>query len=165
MTAIERIEKAARAARIDVRPAALARELILTAPTSRLWVRYDRIGRLLGAQVDNKGRCSIWPAADVESRIVSWIGNHTQAAAPDPFEVMESSNEAADAFAQGGASGLAQLDERRRDNGFWPVVVQVEPDVFEVRQHGEAISFLGAEAEALRDQLVELLGPAPSDVR
>jgi hypothetical protein len=247
MTAIGRVEAAAMTAGLDVRAGKLRRELIITASdTSRMWLGYDRAGRLTGAQVDGPHRSRTMPAADLERRVMSWLDVHrtdtvipaavdvmanldrqheddpsevSYAATVDPFDVVESSTEAADAFTQGGASGLAQLDQRRRGDvytvsnvaagsaigpgaragvlephdfvgrggpcdlcgrimrdevhsfrrpvrgrePYGPEVVQVDGDTFEIRQNGASVSFLGAEAESLRDQLVELLGPAPTD--
>jgi hypothetical protein len=232
MTAIERITKAAREAGLTLRPnSVLDRAVVLLAANGdHVIVEADKAGRLVTANRHTAASASFatMPASGLEARILSWIISHgtppapvdpsvfaepgsVQTPAEGPFEIMERSNEAADAFAQGGASGLRQLDERRRlprtphafegitagvadrpctrigcgladrhpihggytaEGGLTQlaetgdlVVVRVEPDVFEVRQHGEAISFLGAEAESLRDQLVELLGPAPTDVR
>ena len=77
MTAIERMRDRAESNGLEVRAGTLRRELIITAPdTARMWLRYDNAGRLIEAQIDERQRSSVMPAANLESRVVVWIGMH-----------------------------------------------------------------------------------------
>ena len=109
MTAIERVEQAARAAGIEVRPSVMRQELMLTAPTARMWVGYDVAGRLTGAAT----LAGVMPVAGLEVRVLAWVERNAVVAHADRlgdlFADVKDSTRAADALDQGGESGVAQL--------------------------------------------------------
>jgi hypothetical protein len=141
MTAIERVTQAAASAGMKTEELKLWRGRKFTAADGHfLAVDFDSTGRLTEARhygPDSTHPVGTMPASGLEARVLGWVINHapapvdssalvepgsvqTPAGDGDPFEVVESSTEAADAFAQGGASGLAQLDERRSADAAHP---------------------------------------------
>lgn len=124
MSQIERIEIAAGKAGFTVKPSTRTRRTSLQAPDDAwMYVDFDSAGRLTGAT----SRRGDMPAAGLEERVLAWISEHTprvSASNPEPVDVFDylgSQYEAEDAFAQGGRSGLDQLDEARAQRTVSPL--------------------------------------------
>lgn len=117
-TAAQQVFDAARAAGLPVRYHSVIRAVVVNHPNRAVeeWlsVDFDRAGRLTGAhRYLPDGGIRMLPAAGLLSRVLGWIETRVPAER-DPFEDVERGAEAADALEQGGVSGLAQLDQRRR---------------------------------------------------